>query len=392
MKIYQRYLAVNFILPFLGSTVFFIMFLLTFQLFRVMRIVITKGVPWLEVLELMGHIALSFIPMAVPISCLFASIFCLNKMSEDSEIVAMRSFGTKAIHLIMPFMAIGLVISAVVHVLNQDLIPYSKQRFKNTIVKLTSRGMLNSIKSGQFFTEIPDITLFADKVEDDGATMYNVFIHSQKAANGEQQIIGAKKGKLLKQSTSADEQQSSVIRFHLEDGNIIKISDGYNDFQKILFKEYDFPINLGQVEPEFVNKYTMRRSKELAVLLKEEKDRIKELAQLPQRSADEEKELNGLRENLPRIELEYWSRFNTPLQCLIFIFLGVGLGVKQGRGTSRNSAGLAIVVLVLYFALFFVGVSVARKGTVPAMITVFTPTVLASLVGLRFYRKLDWVS
>ena len=140
-----------------------------------------------------------------------------------------------------------------------------------------------------------------------------------------------------------------------------------------------------------VNKYTMRTSRELAKLLKAEKGRSKEL-ESKERTPTEEAELNGIKGNLPRIELEFWSRYNSSIQCLVFIFLGVGLGVKQGRGTSRNSSGLAILVLVLYFTIFFLGVSVARKGTVPAVVTVFTPTVLAFLVGHYYYRKLDWVS
>ena len=43
-KIFQRYLASNFIVPFAMSLTFFVAFLLTTQLFRFMRVVTKKGV------------------------------------------------------------------------------------------------------------------------------------------------------------------------------------------------------------------------------------------------------------------------------------------------------------------------------------------------------------
>ncbi|MFG1515931.1 LptF/LptG family permease, partial [Halobacteriovorax sp. ZH3_bin.1] len=67
-KIFQRYLASNFIVPFAMSLTFFVAFLLTTQLFKFMRLVTKKGVGILQFLEILGHISISFIPMATPLS------------------------------------------------------------------------------------------------------------------------------------------------------------------------------------------------------------------------------------------------------------------------------------------------------------------------------------
>src|SRR5690606_17243827 len=107
----QRYLAINFVPPFLVACAFFVTFLLTSQLFRLTSIVVNKGVEFWSVLELFGHIAISFLPMAVPLSALFATIMTLNKLSEDSEIVAMRSFGIEKSQLFKPFLILACVIA-----------------------------------------------------------------------------------------------------------------------------------------------------------------------------------------------------------------------------------------------------------------------------------------
>ena len=94
----------------------------------------------------------------------FATIFTLNKMSEDSEIIAMRSFGMTKFKIYLPFLVVSLMLALTINSLYSVFIPKANAAFKNTIVKLTSSGMLSSIKSGQFFTDIPNATLFAEYV------------------------------------------------------------------------------------------------------------------------------------------------------------------------------------------------------------------------------------
>ncbi len=395
-RIIDRYLAVNFIMPFVSATAFFVTFLLTFQLFRITRIVINKGVPWMDVLELTGHIALSFVPMAVPIAALFAAIYCYNKLSDDSEIIAIRSFGIGRFTLLKPALMIGVIISLTVFALNRNLIPYSKRVFQNTIVKLTSSGVLNSIKSGQFFTEIPNATLFAEYVAEDGVTMRNVFI--QTATEGrveerkDEQIIVAKQGRLIKQGKS--DVGFNNIRLHLKDGNIFKLANAGIEQQKIIFKEYDFPIMTEQNRFESVNKFSMRTSDELVKIINDYQKEKKELLLIKNNQALDENQQNSFNEisgSLPKVQLEYFSRWNAALQCLIFIFLGVSLGIKHNRGKARNSAAYSLLILILYYVILFTGISMTtRSGVLHPAVAIFMPSGLAILAGVYFYRKIQW--
>ncbi|OUR96165.1 hypothetical protein A9Q84_07330 [Halobacteriovorax marinus] len=333
------------------------------------------------VFELMGHISISFIPMALPLSCLFATIYTLNKLSEDSEIVAMRSFGITKIRLFMPFLISGLFIGACVYSLNNKVIPASKTQFKNTIIRLTSKGVLTEIKSGQFFTEIPGITLFAEKVIENGRKMDNVFIQKKGKGSLIEQVVVAKEGALIK--IHDKEWGIPSVRLHLKNGSIIKrFSDSESDIEKILFQDYDFPLTSGGVISGFVTKDGMRTNSELRKVI----DKVtKESLALNLSSRDMEK-------RMAKTKLELWSRINTPIQCLVFVFLGFVLGIKHGRGKTKNTSGRALIFILSYYALFFLGVSLSRKGIIPAHVSVFTPTLLSTLIGAYFYKKLDWMS
>jgi lipopolysaccharide export system permease protein len=291
---------------------------------------------------------------------------------------------------------IGVVVAVATFALNRNLIPYSKRVFQNTIIKLTGSGVMNSIKSGQFFTEIPHATLFAEQVAEDGVTMNNVFIQTSSEGRYEnmrdEQIIVAKNGRLIKQV--GQETGFNTVRLLLKDGNILKIVDGGKVQQKIIFKEYDFPIMSDKARLESVNKHSMRTSDELLKLIAEyKKTKIEMTALSAQRTLDEMEQgkLTDITKNIPKMELEYYSRWNTPIQCLVFIFLGVSIGIKHNRGKTRNSAAYSLLILIVYYVVMFAGISVANRGGAfhPAM-AVFLPSILGLGAGVYFFKKIQW--
>lgn len=386
-KLIGRYLASSFIAPFIVSVIFFVSFLLTTQLFKITRIVTKKGVDFWTVAELVAHIGISFLPMAIPLSALFSVIYTLNKMSEDSEIVAMRSFGISKYSLLSPFLILSVIIGVTVFSLNRKIIPYSQARFKNTIVRLTSKGVLTDIRPGQFFTEIPNITLFAEEVNNDGTRMDRIFIQSNNIQTGEEKIIMARVGHLIKQSQS--KWEAPTLRLHLKDGNLFTMKQS-GEKEKILFKEYDFPVLTGGVISSFVTKDAMRTNDELSAIIDDFENQQRELA-----GKEDQKSMESLQWLVTRkaaAKLEYWSRFNTPLQCIIFIFLGFSLGIKKGRGKSKNTTLIGMIVLIVYYSIYFIGVAFSNKGQVSPQISVFFPSLIALAVGTKYFKNIDWAS
>ena len=368
----QRYLAINFLPPFLLACGFFVTFLLTSQLFRLTSIVVNNGVDLGSVLELFGHIAISFLPMAVPLSALFATIITLNKLSEDSEIVAMRSFGMTKAMMLKPIMVMAILVAVAIFALNRNLIPYSKLLFRNTVIMLTSKGMTMNIQAGQFFTDVPNVILFAEQVSDEGQRLEDIFIQTE-GEDGVESVIFAEKGVIHKQEYEG--VGFPTLRLHLTNGNIVRTQKQESDAEKILFKEYDFPLVAGGGQPGFITKDSMLSNNQLWKMIQATK-KGKEFDQ----------------KRIAKMEIEYWSRWNTPVQVLVFVFLGFGLGIKKGRGKAKNTSVQGLIVLILYYAAFFSGVSLAQNGIVPSWFVVFMPSALALIFGINSYKKLDWAS
>jgi len=373
----QRYISANFIIPFLVSTIFFVSFLLTFQLFRVTRLVINKGVSWTMVMELMGHISISFLPMGIPLSVLFAAIFTYNKMSSDSEIMAMRSVGLPKFKIYMPVLIPGVFIAIATFAINQSIIPYSKGEFKKAVTILTSKGLLADIKKGNFFTDIPDVILFAEGVTDKGKSLENVFIHI-KGKNDSEKIIQAKKGLIHKKNDT--KWGGSSLKITLKEGNIIQYYTEGAKVEKILFKTYDFPLVQEDLVANVATRDSMRTSSQLYKIIKGGR----RTSPLPNWDTDYRKEFI-------KTKLEFFGRINTPFLVLVFTLIGFGLGVQRSRGQKQNTGFYCLVILGSYYSLFFVGLTMARKEQLMPSVAVFTPTMIALVVGIYFYKRLDWI-
>lgn len=388
LKVTTRYLASNFIPPFILGFVFFVAFLITFYMFRIISLIVNKGVELSVVLGLVVDLSVSFFPMATPLAIFFATIYALNKLSEDSEIIAMRSFGLTKTKIFMPFLFCGVLIAATNYSLNSVYIPKANGNFKNTIRYLSSSGMLASIRKGNFFTDIPNVTLFTEKVSEDGNSFEQVFL--QTKSGKEQRVIFAKSGKLEKMDL--DESVGTSLRLNLKHGNITKLDPEGQEIEKVLFEEYDYPIFQKEGGAGTADKDSMKTNDELRETIKE-KQIAHDALLVEKKSGDEYKTLvtKSLR-SLRKSQMEYLERVVTFFQIIFFTLVSFSLGVKKGRGPSSSNTAKAVVILIGYYAVYFFLVSLAQRGVMNPYLASFTPIVLLASVGLYYFKKLDWAS
>ncbi len=371
----QRYLAAQFILPLLVSLLFFVGFLLTFELFRLTGLLMSRDIGIGFLGQLLGNLALSFIPLALPLSTFFSIMFCMSKLSTDSEYIAMRAAGMTKGRLLTPFILTSLLLGVSMNMLSQEVIPYTNREFRRQLNFLTSSGLLSQIKAGQFFTAINGITLFPQTVSPDGRNLTGVFLHFRES-DGER-VIMAKRGELLYERDSA--QLVEKLTLKLFDGGITTAKKNFGELEKILFESYTLPISQNRFSDRIAPKETMLNQKELAEVMVMDPDLALKRYDFNQR-------------DLFNVNYEFWNRRNIPIVCILLTFLGFSLGVKENRGKGRNAAVWGLLCLIAYYTSFFGMVGMAKSGKIPVMLSLLGPNLLLFSLGLYFYRKLDWQS
>ncbi len=376
LKLYANYISAHFIVPFLVSTIFFVSFLMTFELFRIMSLMTSDELGLWFVIELVGNVMTTLIPMAVPLSVFFSVIFSLNRLSGDSEYVAMRAAGLNKIDILKPYLFVSILVAISLYLLNQEFVPSAHKKVRRKIKILSSTSLVQGLKSGQFFTHLRNITIFPSEVDEITKEMQDIYLHIFDDEQKLEKVIVAKYGKIIHEKN--EKTGVEKLSLELKEGNITNIASQHKETEKILFDKYLLPIS----EQRFSYQTSMKE-----IMMSKE-----ELNNFIAGGLEEAKKDGFDKKDYFNATYEYWNRLNTPILCLILTFLGFTLGVTGNRGKGKGSSGKAILYLIGYYIVYFSIVSAARDGSIPIALCAIIPNLI--LIGFSFktFRKMDWLS
>ncbi len=126
--ILSRYLAREFFKPYLLCLLFFAALILIVTAFDQIKMIISFKPPLLLAFKYFAYHIPFILIQAMPLAALMSVLFSLGRLGTNNEIVAMRAGGVNFYHLLTIYLALGVLISAGVFVLNEFIVPYTNRR------------------------------------------------------------------------------------------------------------------------------------------------------------------------------------------------------------------------------------------------------------------------
>jgi lipopolysaccharide export LptBFGC system permease protein LptF len=174
---------------------------------------------------------------------------------------------------------------------------------------------------------------------------------------------------------------------HLNNGNSIKLDDKGTQIEKVLFKEYDFPVFNSRNAMTILPYDTMKTNSELMQIIAQKKVNYQDAIHANKNA----KELSELKKTLYRTQATLLSRFVIFPQILLFVFLGFALSIKGHRGGSGNNSSRSLGIIICYYILYFYLLSLAHRSALNPYVAIFTPCLIFLVIALIYYRKLDYI-
>lgn len=192
VRIIRNYVLGECVLPFfLALGVLTCVFLLG-NLIQLAHLVINKGVD----LGTIGKIFLLYVPVllgyTLPIACLVSVILAFSRLSSDNEILAIRANGVHIKRLLYPLFVVGIILSLVILILNNKLIPYAYHEQRLMLQNLTSKNPAALLEPGVFINNFENQIIFIHRIEDN--QLYNVTIYQPQPDGKPTRTIIAKRG------------------------------------------------------------------------------------------------------------------------------------------------------------------------------------------------------
>ncbi len=172
------------------------------------------------------------IAIIMPLSVFMATLYALNRLNNDSELVVAKASGFSPWQIASPSIRLG-VLAMIAHIIiNLVLQPYSFRQMRVEILKVRTDIAAQMVQEGEFVTPSPGLTVYAREIGPD-ASLKDVIIYDARDPDNATTHT-AKSGRVQKNGNS--------VALILENGGVQQLlDDGSLDF--IEFENYSLDLS-----------------------------------------------------------------------------------------------------------------------------------------------------
>lgn len=343
MRIFDRYLAQEFLGPFLFCVFGFTVVLLSGLLFQLTDLIFVNEVAVFTVAKMLLYRIPATAVMTLPIATLFATLLAVGRLVQDSEMTVMRGSGVSFPRLILPILVLGILISAGTYLASEYIVPQANHKFENILRQIIFSEGIPVVEENVFFHGGDDRYFYIGEVQTKTNELRNILVY-QLGTSQFPSIVSAKTGMFQKNVWVLFDG----VTQELDDDGFVQFETRFQRME--IVTEQEGEIFLG-------NQRTV-----------DEMSR-KELGEYIERF-----QRGGLK--VRSFVVDYHMKLSLPMASFVFALFGAPLAL---RGKGGRSFGIVVSLIILLF--YYVAISVSRSLGINE---VFTPLMAAWLVNVLF--------
>jgi len=363
-KILFHYLVSEILPPFFVGLLAFTLILLIGRMLKLIELVVTRGVPLLQIGKLFALILPTFLEMTVPMAFLLAILLGLGRMSNDQELLAMKASGVSPTQILWPAAAVALVIALATLALTLFVRPAANFALKKELYNIAKNRIGTALKEKVFNDDFPRILIYVEEIIPPGNTAQGVLIVDNRDKTREDIILG-------KVARITTDEETNSLGLRLFDGSIYEREKTRPGFSQTRFNIYDFKLDIDELVGPVRQRESGPKEMPLADLI----------------NSIEAKQIRGVPIIAERMELH--QRISFGFVPLIFCLLGVSLTLLPRTSRANRSWGfmLCLFWLMAYYALLSLGKALGDKNILNPILALWLPNVVVGLIGGHFFRQ-----
>ncbi len=358
----------------LGTLLFtFVLFLRTIE--RLSSLLVKTSAPPAVVAKLFLYALPSTLPFALPLGVLVGVLIGLSRMSADSEITALRAAGISSASVLRPVLLFSFLALVLTALASLWLTPLSLHLESKVARNFAAAQLTGNIETRIFDEQFPNTVLYVGNVSTVGSQIFwhQVFI-ADVTPPDELTREGKNRGagpRVIVAETAIPHADAANNRIVLDMRNFR--STERNKEGKVITT----------AAPAQVEALQAQKQEDLQV-----NKTVQEMDTGPlYKRVYHRHDLS--REDYVDAAIELHQRFALPLACILLALVGVPLGISSKKGGKSAAFVLTVVVAFVYYLSFITLIGLAKKGSLPVPIAVWTPDAVFLIAGLFFSSRLE---
>jgi lipopolysaccharide export system permease protein len=363
VKLLARYLLKELLVPLVVWVAFLFLLLFVMQFLRGTDVLLGSAIRADDIGRLILYLGPHFLVMALPIAFLLAILLGMGRMSEDRELMALQALGVGPLQLLAAPVVVSVGLSGLMVLLACTAEPWGLSSVRDLVNEVIKKNVAGDVKSGVFYEDLSDLTLYAERVDPEGGQWTHVLLHDDRDPNNPMLVL-ANRGQVSTQG------RGEAMRLELEAGEVHRASSASTDYSVIRFERGEIAVGLSGMGRK--NKF--RSPKE-------------EMTPGELLQAADDAERNG---GDPRpFLMSLHSRLGNAVAPLAFALMGTPLAI--GRRQSGRAWGYLLTLggYVLFYLLSRAFEHMGVQGKMPIVLAGQLPNVVFMAVGAFFMWRLS---
>lgn len=437
----------KFLLVFFGA--FFVTLFVFMMQFTWMQIdkLVGKGLTADVLAEFFWYMAITLVPMSLPMAVLLASLISFGNMGEKLELLAMKAAGISLARIMRPVGVLALCFTGTLFYFQNVTSPEAQLKLRTLIFSLKQTSPALEIPEGVFYNGVPNFNLFVEKKDVATGMLYNLMVYKTDEGFDKAQIVvadsgrmemtedkmhlvldiwggeqyenlsGGQAGQMGVKNNPSDRETFRYKRFIIDfdsnfdrmdeeqlrnmpsaknlvelDESIDSVNSELDSLGRDFYKElipHAAPLAKVKMKPQPQSKATPAtkdaKADEIpaAALQMARNDVMRAKAELEWRSSLTEDEERFVR----RHRMEWHQKFSLSLACLFFFLIGAPLGAIVRKGGLGMPAVISVVIFLIYYLLNTLGSKMARDGTWDVVVGMWISTAVLAPTGIWLTYK-----
>jgi len=353
VRIADRYIAREILVPFLLGVAGFVALLIGDVLYALAELVAAKQIT----LGILGRLLLYKLPailvITFPVATLFGTLLGLTRLVKDRELQAMRLAGVSLTRIFAPVLAFGLITAGAAFLTNEYFAPWANRQANALLRQAVLGEAFPQIREEVFFRGPGDRVFYIERADRQGE-LHNVMVY---------ELVGP-----LPRLITARRATWEGERLRLVDGVVREIDEqGFTRYEA-RFERLDLAVGAGSeallAEQKTPDEMTARELRQYLALFGQDG------ASAP-------------------FALEFHRKFAIPLAGVAFALIAAPLSVYTAQGGRFLGVGLSALVLFFYYAVMSVGRAMGAAGGIAPSLAAWLPNLLFGVSGALLWVNED---
>ena len=262
MKKLDKFVIKSFIGPLALTFIIVLIILLLQFLWMYIDELAGKGLNFKILAELLFQFSLSFVPTALPLAILLASLMTFGNMGEFGELTALKSSGIPLQRIMASLIVLIILLVGVSFLFSNYVLPYSNQQARSLMYDIRRKRPDINLQAGSFNNDIDGFSIKVTSKDPITNKLEKLIIYDHRDRRGNVEVTTADSGYM---KVTPDESSMIMILYNgnsvteLEEKNVIPAERKYPT-RKDSFKEQTLVLSLSGFDLERSNSEMFRRN------------------------------------------------------------------------------------------------------------------------------------